>query len=187
MESETKALALPTESSPVQWTEDRVNLLGDTLGAKLTDAELMLFIEVCKVKGLDPFSRQIYAVKRYSKRDKKEVMTIQTGIDGFRAIAPDLRGFGWSDAPPTGYEKEQLVDDIIALLDTLKLKRIQLMAHDWGGWIAFLLCLRQPDRVQCYLALHIPHPFQTLDSRTLHLWRFWYQWVIASPYPIKIY
>lgn len=100
----------------------------------------------------------------------------------YAVICPDLRGFGWSDAPATGYEKEQLVDDIIALLDTLKLKRIRLMAHDWGGWVAFLLCLRQPERIQCYLALNIPHPFQTLDSRTLHLWRFWYQWVIASPF-----
>ena len=71
----------------------------------------------------------------------------------YAVICPDLRGFGWSDAPATGYEKEQLVDDIIALLDTLKLKRIRLMAHDWGGWVAFLLCLRQPDRV----TLHSPN------------------------------
>ena len=100
----------------------------------------------------------------------------------YKVICPDLRGFGWSDAPAAGYEKEQLVDDIIDLLDTLKLKRIRLMAHDWGGWIAFLLCLRQPERIKRYLALNIPHPFQTLDSRTLHLWRFWYQLVIASPF-----
>jgi pimeloyl-ACP methyl ester carboxylesterase len=68
------------------------------------------------------------------------------------------------------------------LLDALKIKRIRLMAHDWGGWVAFLLCLHQPERIQRYLALNIPHPFQTLDLRTLHVWRFWYQWVIASPF-----
>jgi len=83
--------------------------------------------------------------------------------------------------PATGYEKERLVDDMIALLDTLNLKRIRLVAHDWGGWVGFLLCLRQPERVQRYMALNITHPFQTLDSRVLLLWRFWYQWVIASP------
>ena len=99
----------------------------------------------------------------------------------YAVICPDLRGFGWSDAPATGYEKERLVDDMIALLDTLNLKRIRLVAHDWGGWVGFLLCLRQPERVQRYMALNIPHPFQTLDSRALLLWRFWYQWVIASP------
>jgi pimeloyl-ACP methyl ester carboxylesterase len=99
----------------------------------------------------------------------------------FTVICPDLRGFGWSDAPATGYEKERLVDDIISLLDRLNLKRIRLVAHDWGGWVGFLLCLRQPEGVQCYVALNIPHPFQTLDSRVFLLWRFWYQWVIASP------
>lgn len=99
----------------------------------------------------------------------------------YSVICPDLRGFGWSDAPATGYEKEQLVDDVIALLDTLNLSRIRLMAHDWGGWVGFLLCLRQPERVQRLLALNVPHPFQKLDTRALTLWRFWYQWVIASP------
>ena len=100
----------------------------------------------------------------------------------YTVICPDLRGFGWSDAPATGYEKETLVDDIIALLDELKLKRVRLMAHDWGGWVAFLLCLRQPERIERYLALNVPHPFQRLDARLLHMGRFWYQWVIASPF-----
>lgn len=99
----------------------------------------------------------------------------------YRVICPDLRGFGWSDAPKSGYEKEQLVDDIIGLLDALKINRIRLMGHDWGGWVGFLLCLRQPERVERYLALNIPHPFQKIDSRLLTLWRFWYQLVIASP------
>jgi pimeloyl-ACP methyl ester carboxylesterase len=99
----------------------------------------------------------------------------------YSVICPDLRGFGWSDAPATGYEKEKLVDDMIAVLDTLKLNHIRLMAHDWGGWVGFLLCLRQPERIQRYLALNIPHPFHKLDSRLLHVWRFWYQLIIASP------
>jgi pimeloyl-ACP methyl ester carboxylesterase len=99
----------------------------------------------------------------------------------YSIICPDLRGFGWSDAPPTGYEKEQLADDMIALMDVLSLKRIRLIGHDWGGWVGFLLCLRQPERIQRYLALNIPHPFQKLDTRILLLWRFWYQWVISCP------
>lgn len=99
----------------------------------------------------------------------------------YTLICPDMRGFGWSDTPATNYEKERLVDDTIALLDTLNLNRVRLMAHDWGGWVGFLLCLRQPKRIQRYLALNIFHPFQRIDSRTFLLWRFWYQWVIASP------
>jgi pimeloyl-ACP methyl ester carboxylesterase len=99
----------------------------------------------------------------------------------FSLICPDLRGLGWSDAPPGGYLKERLVDDLIGLLNSLNLHRIRLIGHDWGGWVGFLLCLREPERVQRYLALNTPHPFQKLDTRTLTLGRYWYQWIIASP------
>jgi pimeloyl-ACP methyl ester carboxylesterase len=100
----------------------------------------------------------------------------------YRVVCPDLRGAGWSDAPEGNYEKERLVDDIIALLDVLQIERVRLVGHDWGGWIGFLLCLRRPDLVDRYLALNIIHPFQRADARLLQLWRFWYQWVIASPF-----
>jgi len=100
----------------------------------------------------------------------------------FRVVCPDLRGFGWSDAPRTGYEKEQLTSDLLALFDALGLERVRLMGHDWGGWVGFLLCLRQPERVQQFVALNIPHPWQRLDWPLLSaMWRFWYQWLIASP------
>jgi len=100
----------------------------------------------------------------------------------YRVICPDLRGSGWSDAPAGDYRKERLVDDIIALLRELGLPRVRLVGHDWGGWIGFLLCLRRPDLVESYLALNIIHPFQKPDVRLFQLWRFWYQWVIASPW-----
>ena len=53
--------------------------------------------------------------------------------DGYRVIAPDLRGFGWSEAPADGYEKENLADDVLALLDELGLERVKLVGHDWGA------------------------------------------------------
>lgn len=100
----------------------------------------------------------------------------------YHVICPDLRGFGWSDAPPQGYKKEELTDDIIALLDALKIDKAKLMGHDWGGWVGFLLCLREPKRIEKYLALNIPHPFQKIDSRLLVLWKFWYQALLATPF-----
>ena len=93
----------------------------------------------------------------------------------------DLRGFGWSDAPADGYEKESLADDVIAVLDALGVEQVDLVGHDWGGWVGFLLCLRHPARVRRYLALNIPHPFQRIDAgRALNLWRMAYQVPVSS-------
>jgi pimeloyl-ACP methyl ester carboxylesterase len=101
----------------------------------------------------------------------------------YRVICPDLRGLGWSDAPPRGYEKENMAADIVRLLDTLGLERVRLVGHDWGGWIGFLICLQHPQRVERYVALNIPPPWGgKVDLRALiTLPRFWYQWLLASP------
>jgi pimeloyl-ACP methyl ester carboxylesterase len=101
----------------------------------------------------------------------------------YRVICPDLRGLGWTEAPPTGYEKEQLATDVLALLDELGLERVRLVGHDWGGWVGYLLCLRAPERVERYVALNILPPLIAPSARSLlGLWRLWYQWVIAAPW-----
>jgi pimeloyl-ACP methyl ester carboxylesterase len=101
--------------------------------------------------------------------------------DRHRVLALDLRGFGWSEAPPDGYEKENLAADVLAVLDELGIERVKLVGHDWGGWIGFLLCLRAPGRFERYLALNILPPWTTAGAMVPHLWRFWYQWLILSP------
>lgn len=101
--------------------------------------------------------------------------------DRYRVSCIDLPGFGWSGVKDDGYEKERLAADIVAALDAIGVRQFFLVGHDWGGWIGFLICLRHPQRVRRFVALNIPHPFQSLDSRLIHLWRFWYQWVIAAP------
>ena len=100
----------------------------------------------------------------------------------YRVLAPDLRGLGWSDAPPDGYDKENMATDVCALLDALELDRVRLVGHDWGGWIGFLLCMRAPERFHRFLALNIPTPYASKDPRVFAaMWRFWYMAVIASP------
>jgi pimeloyl-ACP methyl ester carboxylesterase len=99
----------------------------------------------------------------------------------YRVICIDLPGFGWSGVKDGGYEKERLAADIMSVLDAIGVRQFLLAGHDWGGWIGFLICLRHPGRVRRFVALNIPHPFQSPDSRLIHLWRFWYQWVIAAP------
>jgi pimeloyl-ACP methyl ester carboxylesterase len=100
----------------------------------------------------------------------------------YRLIMPDLRGFGWSDAPPKGYDKENMATDILAVLDALEIPRTRLLGHDWGGWIGFILCVRAPERFSRHLALNIPHLWAKASPKTLlGIWRFWYQWVMAAP------
>jgi pimeloyl-ACP methyl ester carboxylesterase len=108
--------------------------------------------------------------------------------DTYRVICPDQRGFGWSQAPPgSSYLKEELASDYLALLDALGLQRVRLGGHDWGGVIGFLMCLREPARIDRYLALNTVHPFIPLDlGMAIQSWRQWYQWVIASPFGARL-
>ena len=100
----------------------------------------------------------------------------------YRVICPDLRGFGWSDAPVSGYEKETLAADMIAVMDALGLDRVKLVGHDWGGYVGFLLGLFNPDRIERFLALCIVHPWPQASAGRLDLaLRMTYQYVLASP------
>ncbi|KAI3465523.1 hypothetical protein Pfo_022186 [Paulownia fortunei] len=69
---------------------------------------------------------------------------------GYRAIAPDLRGFGDTDAPPSvaSYTVLHIVGDLVALLDALGLEQVFLVGHDWGALIAWTFCLLRPDRIK---------------------------------------
>lgn len=71
----------------VEYSREQLDLLKRTVANDLTDGEFALFVEVCKRSKLDPFRKQIYAIKRWDKRANGHKMAIQTSIDGFRLIA----------------------------------------------------------------------------------------------------
>jgi pimeloyl-ACP methyl ester carboxylesterase len=100
-----------------------------------------------------------------------------------RVLAPDMRGFGWSDAPRGGYGKEEMGEDVIALLDALGLERVKLVAHDWGGVSGFFMCVRHPEWVERYVALNTGHLWIEPDRALIaNVWRLlWYQSLMATP------
>ncbi len=79
---------------------------------------------------------------------------------GYRVIAPDLRGYGQTDAPEAvaAYRSEHLVADMLALLDVMGIQQARVVGHDWGALIGWLLCMRAPQRVAQYVALSVGHP-----------------------------
>ncbi|XP_027164861.1 uncharacterized protein LOC113765006 [Coffea eugenioides] len=76
---------------------------------------------------------------------------------GYRAIAPDLRGYGDSDAPPSpsNYTALHIVGDLVGLLDSLGLDRVFLVGHDWGAVMAWYFCLLRPDRIKALVNMSV--------------------------------
>jgi phage recombination protein Bet len=69
------------------WQQDQITLIKEYMAPGISDGELSLFEMACKRTGLDPFIKQIYPIMRWDGRLKRNKMTIQVGIDGFRAVA----------------------------------------------------------------------------------------------------
>ncbi|MBA2506014.1 MAG: alpha/beta hydrolase [Thermoleophilaceae bacterium] len=99
-----------------------------------------------------------------------------------RVICPDMRGFGWSDAPAGDYAKETLAEDLVAILDALELDRVRLVGHDWGGFASFLACLLAPERFEGLVAMNIVHPwFKPPKPTPKAVALASYQFVLATP------
>ena len=71
-----------------------------------------------------------------------------SGLEGYRVIAPDLRGLGLSDAPDLGYSMPTYADDLAALLEALQVDEVVLVGLSMGGYVAFEFLRRHRERVR---------------------------------------
>jgi len=99
---------------------------------------------------------------------------------GLRIIAPDLPGYGWSGPPPHRWAKEDVANDVQALMDAMGLDKVLLVGHDWGAFVGYRMVLRAPERFDGFLALNMAHPWITARNVLPRLWRFGYQIPLAT-------
>lgn len=91
---------------------------------------------------------------------------------GFRAIAPDQRGYGKTSVPPevADYGIEKLIGDVHGLLDALELSTATFVGHDWGAILLWQMAMLAPDRIEKLIMLNIPHYPRPVED-PISIWR----------------
>ncbi len=90
-----------------RFSNDQIETIKDVFCKGLSNDEFKIFLYSCERTGLDPFAKQIYAVKRNDKKLGREVMTIQTGIDGYRLIADRCGNYAPGRKPTYEYDAKR--------------------------------------------------------------------------------
>jgi pimeloyl-ACP methyl ester carboxylesterase len=100
---------------------------------------------------------------------------------GWRAAAPDLRGYGGSSRPlgRAAYRLEHLIADAAALFDALGARRRLLVAHDWGGVIAWAFAIEQARALDGMVIMNAPHPAAYLSYLRRHPEQWARSWYVA--------
>ena len=103
---------------------------------------------------------------------------------GYRVVAPDLRGYNLSDRPAgvEAYRMQNLVGDIGAFYRQFGWSSANIVAHDWGGAISWLFVTFYPQLVRRFVVLDVPHPtaFRTALQTPAQINLSWYIWFFQS-------
>ncbi|MDP2344626.1 MAG: alpha/beta hydrolase [Deltaproteobacteria bacterium] len=105
---------------------------------------------------------------------------------GFAVAAPDLRGYGGSDKPPgiDSYAMDPLIDDVEAIIRAQGREKAHVIAHDWGGVVAWWLAMKRPHLVDKLVIVNSPHPLlmlAKLRKSKRQLLKSSYMLLFASP------
>lgn len=119
---------------------------------------------------------------RYSWREQLPLLAAM----GWRAVAPDLRGYGGTTRPPhkKDYELPNLIADTGALFDALGAKRRLLIAHDWGALIAWTFAMDKTRALDGLVIMNVPHPavlFKSLGNGWAQRKKSWYALFFQIP------
>jgi pimeloyl-ACP methyl ester carboxylesterase len=104
---------------------------------------------------------------------------------GYRVVAPDLRGYNRTEKPQgvAAYATEHLVGDVVGLVHHLGADSAHVVAHDWGGAIAWAVGLFRPDVVDHLVVMNAPHPAAFARELDLaQLQRSWYVFFFQLPW-----
>lgn len=94
----------------------------------------------------------------------------------FRVTTYDLRGHGYSEVTPSGYTAENMAEDLLGLLDQLKIPKAVLIGHSFGADICLYFALKHPDRVSKVIAME-PGLAVLVSNRKDKEWIGWSAWV----------
>lgn len=109
---------------------------------------------------------------------------------GFRVIAPDMLGYGETDKPQEveRYAADKLLADILALIEHLKLPKMNIVGHDWGAVLAWELVLIKPELFKRHAALAVGHPGIMFGSVTPEsVKENWYMYLNTQEYAAELY
>jgi len=106
---------------------------------------------------------------------------------GCRVIVPDQRGYNLSDKPEgvKAFSMDELVNDVIGLIDALGYEKVNLVGHDWGGAVAWVVANQHPERLHRLGILNVPHPAvmkRFLQRDLEQLRRSWYVFFFQLPW-----
>jgi pimeloyl-ACP methyl ester carboxylesterase len=106
---------------------------------------------------------------------------------GCRVIIPDQRGYNLSDKPKgiSSYSIEELTKDILGLIDGLEYEKVNLIGHDFGALVAWMLAVKHPERLHRLGILNVPHPavmWRFLRRDFEQMRRSWYALFFQLPW-----
>lgn len=115
----------------------------------------------CLMAGAGPLVVFLHGFPEYSGMWRAQ---LEAFAGSHWCVAPDQRGYNLSSRPAAvrDYRAKPLVDDIVQLADALGQDRFTLVAHDWGGAIAWNVAAWHPDRIEQLVVINAPHPITFL-------------------------